>query len=78
MIFKSYEIKRKISTFLKYNFFLLYGENIGLKKDIKNIIKTSLKQKDDSTEIISLYENEILENEENFYKPNIFWIIVWK
>ena len=67
MIFKSYEIKRKISTFLKYNFFLLYGENIGLKKDIKNIIKTSLKQKDDSTEIISLYENEILENEENFY-----------
>ena len=39
MIIKSYEIQKNSENFLKYNFFLLYGENIGLKKDIKDIIK---------------------------------------
>ena len=38
MIIKSYEIKKKKSNFLKNNFFLLYGENLGLKKDIKDFI----------------------------------------
>ncbi len=66
MIIKSYEIKKKKSNFLKNNFFLLYGENIGLKKDIKDFITSEVKQKDDTIEIISLYENEIFDNEENF------------
>ena len=39
MIIKSYEIKRNKSIYLKNNFFLLYGENLGLKKDIKELIK---------------------------------------
>ena len=30
---------KKKNNFLKYNFFLLYGENVGLKKDIKNNYK---------------------------------------
>ena len=67
MIIKSYEIKRNIANLLKYNFFLLYGENNGLKKDIKEIIKITLKQKDSKIEILSLYENEIIASEENFY-----------
>ena len=67
MIIKSYEVKKNKLNFLKNNFFLLYGENFGLKKDVKNFIETKIKQKDDSTEILSLYENEILDNEENFY-----------
>ena len=38
MIIKSYEIKKNKSNILKNNLFLLYGENIGLKKDIKSFI----------------------------------------
>ena len=67
MIIKSYEVKKNKKNFIKNNFFLLYGENLGLKEDIKNFIIEEVKQKDDSIEIMSLYENEILENEENFY-----------
>ena len=44
MILKSYEIKKNKSNFLKNNLFLLYGENLGLKKDIKNIIVEEIKQ----------------------------------
>ena len=65
MIVKSYEIQKKISTFLKYNFFLLYGENFGLKKDIKELIKMALKQIDNNIEKINwnlLEENLFLGN----------------
>ena len=67
MIVKSYEVKKNKKNLVKNNFFLLYGENVGLKKDIKNFITTEIKQKVDKVEILSLYENEILDNEENFY-----------
>jgi len=67
MIIKSYEVQKNKSNLSKYNFFLLYGENFGLKKDIKNFITSELKQKNDSLEISSLYESEILDNEENFF-----------
>jgi len=66
MIIKSYLVKKDITNFQKKNLFLLYGENVGLKKDIKDFIITKIKKEEDS-EIISLYENEIIENEENFY-----------
>ena len=45
MIYKSYEINKNKTNFLNYNFFLLYGENIGLKKDFKKIFKNELKKK---------------------------------
>ena len=67
MIIKSYEVQKNSSNLSKYNFYLLYGENVGLKNDIRDIIKIATKQKDDKIEILSLYENEILNNEENFY-----------
>ena len=67
MIFKSYEINKNKSNFLNYNFFLLYGENIGLKKDFKEIFKSELKKKELDLEIVSFYESEIIENKENFY-----------
>ena len=67
MIVKSFEVPKKSANFSKYNFFLLYGENTGLKKDIKDVIKIAIEKKDHSTEILSLYENEILDNEENFF-----------
>ena len=46
MILKSYEIQRNPSNFLKYNMFLLYGENNGLKKDIRESIKIMMSQAD--------------------------------
>ena len=67
MIIKNYEIKKNFSLLFKHNLYLLYGENYGLKKDIKQFIKSELKKKDPSIEYLSIYENEILDNEENFY-----------
>ena len=58
MIIKSYEVQKKINL-SKYNFYLLYGENFGLKKDIKDIIKLAIKQKNDGLEMLSIYESEI-------------------
>ena len=48
MIIKSYEIKKNKLNLLINNFFLLYGENLGLKKDIKNFIKNEVKQKNNN------------------------------
>ena len=67
MIIKSYEVKKNLVNLSKNNFYLLYGENVGLKKDIKTLIKEATIKKDDRVEILSLYENEILSNEDNFY-----------
>ncbi len=67
MIIKSYEIIINKSNLLKNNFFLLYGENLGLKKDIKDLITTEIKQKNNSVEILSIYESQVLDNEENFF-----------
>mgnify|MGYP006109243597 CR=1 FL=1 len=67
MIAKSYEIERNPKKFSKYNLFLLYGENIGLKKDIKEKIEKFFIEKGENAERISFYENEILLNEDNFY-----------
>ena len=62
MILKNYEIQRNPSNLLKYNVFLLYGENSGLKKDIRETIKTVVSQQDANIELLSLYENDIIDN----------------
>ena len=67
MIIKSYEVQKNKSNLSKYNFFLIYGENLGLKKDIRNFIKMKIEQESNDVEILFLYEDEILNNEENFY-----------
>jgi len=67
MIIKSFEVKKNIQNFYKHNFYLMYGENVGLKNDIRDFIKKIIKQKNDKIEILSLTEDEILSNEENFY-----------
>ena len=67
MIIKSNEVQKNKSNFPKYNFFLLYGENLGLKKDIRKFIKTSIEQENNNVEILFLYEGEILASEENFH-----------
>ena len=67
MIKKSYEIEKNPTTIINCNSFLLYGENNGLKKDIRNSIKTIINKKKLIPENLSIYENEILENKDNFY-----------
>jgi len=67
MIIKSYEIKKYKKDLLKNNCFLLYGENTGLKKDIKKFIINEVKKSDGDVEILSLYENEIINDENIFF-----------
>ena len=65
MIKKSYEIQKQTSDLLKYNLILLYGENYGLKKDIKTIIEKTTNELEINIEYLSFYEHEIINNEEN-------------
>ena len=67
MIIKSYEIKKNKLSIPKNNFCLLYGENLGLKKDIKNFIINELKLKNGNVEILSMYESEIINDQNNFF-----------
>ena len=67
MITKSYEIEKNPTKFSNFNLFLLYGENFGLKKDIKESIKLEVTKKDGNPEFLNLYENEVVNDPENFY-----------
>ena len=61
MIFRSFEFK-KIEV-KKYNFYLFYGENEGLKKElIDNNFKKTFQNS-----IYSYEENLILQNQKNFF-----------
>lgn len=62
MIIKSFEIKKLEVE--KKNFYLLYGENDGLKSDIIKDIESKKKKK---FEKFKFTEKELLENSENFY-----------
>ena len=35
MILKSFEIENNIKNIMKFNFVLVYGENVGLKTNLK-------------------------------------------
>ena len=62
MIYKSYLVEQNINL-LKENFILFYGENLGLKNDLKENIK--LKNRD--AEIITFTQESVLSNEENYF-----------
>ena len=58
MIYKSYIIEQNISPVLNHKIFLFYGENEGLKKDFKDIIKN----KNPKLNILKLFQEEIVKN----------------
>ena len=58
MIIKSYIIENNIQSINNYKVFLCYGENQGLKKEIKEKIKISNK----NCEILRLFQDEIIKN----------------
>ena len=62
MIYKSYLIEGKIDL-LKENIILFYGENLGLKDDLKNKIKNSKKE----ASILVYNQDDILKNEDFFF-----------
>ena len=85
MILKSYEIEKNINSLLDNNLYLLYGENEGLKFDIRDLIKKKISTIEKNTEIISIYEDEIIDNKDyisilsdiyNKYPKNVFIIIL--
>jgi len=65
MICKSYELVKNVKVLKEKNIFLLYGENLGLKDELKE--KIFLEKKQSKQEIIKYYEDDILNNIENFY-----------
>ena len=61
MIYKSYIIEQNLDIIKDSKIVLFYGENQGLKKDLK----TSVKVKYKNFEIIRLFQEEILKNKNN-------------
>ena len=58
MIFKSCIIEKNLNTINNCKLFLFYGENDGLKKDLKGRIK----KENINSEILNLYQDEVLAN----------------
>ena len=58
MILKSYIIEKNINELAKFRSALLYGENDGIKDDVK----TKLKLLHKDSEIINLFQEEIIKN----------------
>ena len=58
MIFKSYIVERNIQCLSGYKIFLFYGENEGLKRDLKKNLRVDNKD----SEILNLFQDEIIKN----------------
>tara|TARA_B100000575_G_C23136560_1_gene660395 strand:+ start:761 stop:1750 length:990 start_codon:yes stop_codon:yes gene_type:complete len=62
MIYKSYLVEENINL-INQSFVLLYGENFGLKNDLKKKIKEA----NQKSEIFKLSQDDVIKNEEKFY-----------
>ena len=67
MIIKSYETTKNNFSKNK-SIFLLYGENSGLKLEIKELIKNQKIDEFEKIEILNFWEEEILKSESIFYE----------
>ena len=63
MILKSYIVEQNVNVLNEYQGILLYGENDGIKDDIK----IKLKEKNKNVEIINFFEAEIIKNKNVLY-----------
>ena len=61
MIYKSYILEKNIDQIVNYNAFLFYGENEGLKKTFKKLIKSRIADKP-----LIYFQEEILKNKDSF------------
>ena len=62
MIYKSYLVEKNINL-LDKKFFLFYGENLGLKNELKNKLRFQNK----NAELINLSQDDIINNIDNFF-----------
>jgi len=65
MLIKSYEITKKSLNSL--NFFLIYGENIGLKQDIAKSVLELKEKKNGKYKKFEFEEEEIIKSQNNFF-----------
>ena len=71
MILKSYIVEQNIKILENYRATLIYGENNGIKDDVKEAIKKNNKD----TDIINFFESELFKNNflyENIANPSLF------
>jgi len=72
VILKSYIVEKNIEILDQYNSILLYGENNGIKDDIKNNCRTKNKE----SEIINIFQDELIKNKniliENIQNESLF------
>ena len=72
MIIKSYIFEKNFRENDKYKCILFYGENEGIKDDLKNKIK----EENSNSEIINIFQDEILKNNnllfDNLANPSLF------
>ena len=62
MIFKSYLVEQDINV-ISTDLILFFGENIGLKNEFKNKIKTNNK----NAKTITFFQEEIIKDENKFF-----------
>ena len=65
MLIKSYEISKKNLNSL--NFFLIYGENIGLEQDVAKSVLELKEKKNGKYKQLEFEEEEIIKNQNNFF-----------
>ena len=63
MIFKSYIFEENLQN-LKENYYLLFGENVGLKEDLKKIIKSIF----NSHEFLYFTQDQLIKDDEILYR----------
>ena len=72
MILKSYIVEQNLNILDTYQAVLMYGQNDGIKEDIK----TKIKEKNQNSEIIVFFEDEIVKNKnilhENIVNESLF------
>ncbi len=60
MIIKSYTLEQNFQPINKYEIFLFYGENQGLKNEFKEVLRIENKKQ----EILNFFQDEIIKNED--------------
>ena len=60
MILKSFEIENNINNLVKFKFILIYGENIGLKENLKKNIVNIEKNAD----VVNIYQEDLAKNKD--------------
>ena len=64
MILKSYIIEKNINLISEYNCVLFYGENDGIKDDVKNEVKKT----NQDAEFLNFFQEDIIKDETAIFR----------